>query len=446
MLFIIVISVSLCSGVFSRQNNSPHDASKLSSQTEEAPWRATWGSNLYDVCQDVAVDGDAIYCIGSTTNISGNHQDIALVKFWSYGGIDWNITWGGPSEDSGWAIAVDESGAIYCAGTTSSFGAGQTDFVLIKFNIDGTQAWNCTWGGAGAEERPDIVVDANGSIICTGTTASFEVVTEQFLLKYFPNGTLEWSTTWGDSWDIISRSVAIDNVGNIYCTGLTINGSTIKNNQEILLTKHDSNGLFAWSQKWGTYDSEYGFAIEVDSEGFIYGLGFTSSPALTGSVHRRDYIALVKFFPNGTYLWNYTWGNDRGDSNGLDLTIDSNGTVYCVGYNRDALSADTDLVLLKILPNKTLVGSTTWGCNNEDIGTGIALGGNQTIYCAGWTTSFGQGSADFVLIKFKGLMGPEESCPDENPKIPGFDLLYLIFGIGFILLQSINRKKIDEVI
>jgi beta-propeller uncharacterized protein DUF5122 len=44
------------------------------------------------------------------------------------------------------AIAVDVApdGSVYVAGTTLSFGAGDRDAFLLKYNTDGTLAWQRT--------------------------------------------------------------------------------------------------------------------------------------------------------------------------------------------------------------------------------------------------------------------------------------------------------------
>ncbi len=52
---------------------------------------------------------------------------------------------------------------------------------------------------------------------------------------------------------------------------------------------------------------------------------------------------------------------------------------------------------------------------------GLAIDSQGNIYSSGYTTSFGAGSADFVLVKF--------SISEPSDGIPGFTMFYLLIGL-----------------
>ena len=87
--------------------------------------------------------------------------------------IQWNLAWDGPSDEMGYAVAVDSSHNVYIAGRTNSYGAGGYDIVLVKYNTNGTQLWNLTWGGGGDEVCNAMAVDSSDDIYLVGNTLSF---------------------------------------------------------------------------------------------------------------------------------------------------------------------------------------------------------------------------------------------------------------------------------
>src|SRR5438132_2913965 len=56
--------------------------------------------------------------------------------------------------------------------------------------------------------------------------------------------------------------------------------------------------------------------------------------------------------------------------------------------------------LLGVPPGPTLALQQTWGGTNFDLGAGVALAGDGSIYLAGSTASFGAGDEDIFLVKF----------------------------------------------
>ncbi|MFX1273440.1 MAG: SBBP repeat-containing protein [Promethearchaeota archaeon] len=148
-------------------------------------WNSTWGGAGTDVGHDVALDsaGNA-YVAGYTYSFGAILRDLCLVKFNSTGSVEWNYTWGGTGHDYGAEVVLDSSGNIYVAGSTNSFGVNGYETCLIKFNSTGVE-WNRTWGGSEKEEGNDLVLDASGNIYVAGFTESFGAINSDILLVKF---------------------------------------------------------------------------------------------------------------------------------------------------------------------------------------------------------------------------------------------------------------------
>jgi len=70
-------------------------------------------------------------------------------------------------------MTLDVSGSIYCVGKTYSFGTGAYDLALVKFYPNGTLAWNTTWVGSSNDHGVELALNAEGSVYCVSYTDSF---------------------------------------------------------------------------------------------------------------------------------------------------------------------------------------------------------------------------------------------------------------------------------
>jgi uncharacterized protein (TIGR03437 family) len=150
------------------------------------------------------------------------------------------VGWSG--QDYANAIAVDNTGAVYLVGATSSIdlptnsksyqrskAGGITDAFLAKITPAGDGYSYLTYlGGSDADEAYGVAVDASGAAYVTGQTFStnFPALdawqtspSGAFLTKFAPDGSsVVWSSYLGGS---IGRAVAADAAGCVYATGGT---------------------------------------------------------------------------------------------------------------------------------------------------------------------------------------------------------------------------------
>ncbi|GAG37804.1 unnamed protein product, partial [marine sediment metagenome] len=53
----------------------------------------------------------------------------------------WNVTWGGTEIEETGNLAIDSLDNIYVAGLTRSFGNGEAEIFLVKYDTSGHQIW-----------------------------------------------------------------------------------------------------------------------------------------------------------------------------------------------------------------------------------------------------------------------------------------------------------------
>lgn len=135
-------------------------------------------------------------------------------------GASWTHTWGGTSNDYASAAALDNGGNVYVAGSTSSFGAGGKDVLILKYSATGTLLWANTWGGAGDETAQSIGFGPDGFLYVAGGTSSFGAGGyDMFLLKLDTDGNLQWGTTWAEPASTMPMTSALTRRGTSMSSG-----------------------------------------------------------------------------------------------------------------------------------------------------------------------------------------------------------------------------------
>jgi hypothetical protein len=169
-------------------------------------WSETWGRpDSDDAIYGLEMSADSfLYAVGPSPMGLGIYSDINLIKFTRTGTKLWERRWGGPRHESGRAIAIDGDSVIYIAGSTSSYGAGQGDIFVLKYNSAGTLLDYQVWGGAGDDLVYDLAL-AGDYLYLTGSTSSFGAEDIDALLVKVEKRTLAFPDTLLGAGEEISR-------------------------------------------------------------------------------------------------------------------------------------------------------------------------------------------------------------------------------------------------
>lgn len=310
-----------------------HDAMLLKyDKSGTLQWVRTWGGKNSDEIHGIAIDsGDNIYAAGRTESFRAEEMDALLLKYDSSGTLQWAKTWGGGGWDLLSCVAVDSTDNIYTAGWTKSFGAGETDALLLKYDSSGTLQWARTWGEQGSDQLFGIAVDSTGNICAAGSTYNSDTGRDgALLLKYNSSGALQWVKTWNlNNYDVTTNGVVVDPVGNIY-TGGYIAGCVCSEYNDAFVMKYNNSGVLQWVKIWdgsreGRWVGEVIRRLVVDSNGNVYAAGQIGRP----EEFAFDAL-LLKYDPSGTLQWAKTWCGS-GDSSVIDITIDPSDNVFLGG-------------------------------------------------------------------------------------------------------------------
>ena len=289
-------------------------------------------------------------------------------------------TWGGPDLDEGSAVATAPDNSAYVAGTTLSFGVGDRDAVLLKYDAAGSLVWQRTFGTAPSEPgfRADefaqgVAVSPDGSAIyMTGQFGNGSV----FVAKFDPAGTLVWQRTWGGNGNF-ANGIAVGADGGVYVAGGT---STFDIGQgDVVVFKLTADGALEWDLTWGGPGFDAGRDIAVGADGGIYIGGETNSFVANDAF-------LIKVSPAGAVLWERDWGAlDRDGFPGLTAAFGvgtaPDGSVYITG-NASDIGTLNNVVLVKFRPNGDLVWQ---GIGGPGFGGGldVAVASDGELFVSG---------------------------------------------------------------
>jgi uncharacterized delta-60 repeat protein len=244
-------------------------------------WQRTLGGASSDGGYGIAIDsGDNVYVTGYTSSEGAGSDDIVIAKYNSSGTIQWQRTLGGASSDVGYGIAIDSGDNVYVTGSTNSQGAGSDDIVIAKYNSSGTIQWQRTLGGASSDVGYGIAIDSGDNVYVTGYTNSEGAGNFDFIIvKYNSSGTIQWQRTLGGANNDYGYGIAIDSGDNVYVTGST--RSQGAGNDDIVIAKYNSSGTIQWQRTLGGASTDVGFGIAIDSGDNVYVTGYTISQGFT---------------------------------------------------------------------------------------------------------------------------------------------------------------------
>ena len=186
-------------------------------------WNQTYGGPDDELGNSVVGTSDGGYALaGWTESLGAGSADFWLVKTDSAGNMEWNQTYGGSSYDHGYSVVVTEDGGYAIAGLTNSFGAGGHDAWLVKTDSAGNASWTQTYGGTSDDDAYSVVETGDGGYAIAGHTNSFGAGASDFwLVKTDSAGNMEWNQTYGGPDEEGARSVVQTSDGGYALAGNT---------------------------------------------------------------------------------------------------------------------------------------------------------------------------------------------------------------------------------
>ncbi len=222
---------------------------------------------------------------------------------------------------------------------------------------------------------------------------------------------LSYASYYGQSINNLFHDVVLDDAGNIYATG-----STINQGYDIVVAKFDPAGALVWEKFIGGSDAEnfnpndaydYG-KIAIDPVGNIYVTGITAStdfPMLNAFQTNLGggIDAFIVKLDNDGNLTNSSFLGGNGDENtggSGGIAVDDDGNIYLAGsstsdgffdtnnaYQSDfSGGTESDIFITRIAPDFSTVTGSYWGDEALDLVKDIQLASDGTVWLVGQST------------------------------------------------------------
>jgi hypothetical protein len=240
------------------------------------------------------------------------------------------------------------SSASLKIGTFTLKGEGRDDIFIARFNDAGECIWAAGFGGTSDEAGTAVAADDHGNIYLAGTFSSRSITfnshtlenkgdRDGFLVKLNPGKQVEWALGIGTLEDVTVTGIAVDNHNNIYVTGNISRDS-------LFIIRVDKGGNILWERgaaSGGQLNRAAAYSIAVDNDNNCY---------ITGSFHEKlvfndkDFISSsynqqIDFHERNAFLAKYD-----PDGNFIDavaIADFSYGRNICFIFNSLYLSGDS---------------------------------------------------------------------------------------------------------
>jgi len=349
-------------------------------------------------------------------------------------------------------------------------------------------------------EGADVAVDSKGNVYLDGdfgfdtATVTFGSYTLNcygylnfFLVKYDDTGNVKWAKDASEqNCYAIGLSVAVDNEGNVYASGLFSSPTIIfgsdtlfnesQNNSNFFLVKYDSLGNVLWAKSADLGSSSLNIVttlgIAIDPLNNVYITGhFKGDSVSLNSVMLHFFggfsdVFLAKYNSSGDLLWAKSAGG-VDDDEGKAITIDPSGNIFLTGGYGSPINFDGNFLTSpdqygSFLASYDSNGNFLWAKNVADspvVSTWkISHDNSHHIYVVGefvdttivaGDTLRSHGNNDMFLAKYDDLgnaiwgrsAGGEDYDGAHNVTVDAEDNVYVI-GEYFSLLFQIGTDTV----
>ena len=240
-------------------------------------WAITYGGTSLDGSYSLQKTKDDGYMVaGYTSSFGAGENDLWVLKLDSNGDIAWQKAYGGSSNDYPTSVQQTTDDGYMVAGTTYSFGAGESDLWVIKLDSNGQISWQKTYGGSNVDWAFSIQQTADGGYIVVGNTFSFGAGEDDlWVLKLDSNGQISWQKAYGGSGFDWPSSVQESIDGGYIVAGGTYSFGA--GEDDLWVLKLDGNGGISWQKTYGGSGNDYATSIQQIQDGGYLVEGTTSS-------------------------------------------------------------------------------------------------------------------------------------------------------------------------
>lgn len=356
-----------------------------------AQWAKSFGGGKWDFGYSAIQVSDGYILAGDTASFGAGNTDLLLIKLNTDGTVAWKRTYGGVENDEEpFAIRQTSDNGFIVVGKTESFGAGFCDIWVLRFDAQGNRLWERTFGGQGYDGGYDIQETPDGGYILVGDTNASGSDYDIWVLRLDANGGIRWQKKFGGAHDDYAFSVAVAPDGSgYYVAGAT--ASSGAGNNDIWVLKLNNDGGVVWQRTFGGAKDDYANSVHALSDGCIIA-GTTYSFGKGGSD-----AWILRLNVNGDVVWQKTYGGGKDDS--ANSIIATSGGYVFVGSTASSGQGADDVLAVKLDAAGDILWQKSYGGTDNDYAVSVIEAREGGYIITGGTASFGSGGYDMWVLK-----------------------------------------------
>ncbi len=257
-------------------------------------WERAFYSRKYDYYRGndlvKSADGFMIAAIERHPKLFNEEIDAYILSTDKNGQVIGNRRYGGDDEDMANAIIRTNHDYII-AGSTESFGHGDIDAYIVKFNENGKRLFSRAFGGKDDDIAYDIIEVSDGYVLVGSTDSFGRRYSDVYVVKMNKNGNRIWQKAYGGSRDDVGYSIVEDRDGYVIVGKTESYGENYRS--DLYMLKISKNGRLLWERTYGKKQDDAGYDIAKTDDGYIV-VGETSDDRT-----RDKDVYIVKTNKNG---------------------------------------------------------------------------------------------------------------------------------------------------
>ncbi len=403
-------------------------------ETGNIQWQKIYDINSYsEAGKSIRQTSDGGYIVaGDLYSFSSYIYDAWVLKLDANGNVQWQKVYGNSSNnDFASAIQQTTDGGFVLAGSTYSYGAGNGDVWLLKLDANGNIQWQKTYGGTGNEEADSIQQTTDGGYIVAGYTFSYGAGSSDFfILKIGTSGNVQWQKTYGGGAQDAAHFIHQTSDGGYIVAGETYSYGS--GSSDFFVLRLDANGIIQWQKAFGSSNGDIAYSVLQTAEG-----GYIVSGE-TYSFTSHEYDALIlKLDTAGSIIWQRKYGESTSSDNDhiYSLRQLSDGGYIAVGKTTSFSTANSWALKLDssgIINSCSIIGSSNAGSINT---SAFVTNPNSTVQ----NTSVSPITATYSTIDADAITNDICYADTSNPEIFVYPSS---LDFGYVNLVSSSVRKI----
>lgn len=358
----------------------------------KSTFEATFGGEYDDEARDIIALKDGYLLVGQTQSFGEGNSDVYVIKVDKLGNKIFSVAYGGRNADVANAV-VEMDDSFILAGVTNSFGNRVQALYLSKLAKNGNLIWQDGYYSDKDDYYAgnDLIKIADDNVLVAGSedhVSFFSSEVNIYLNAINTNGKRNGIKRYGG--EDPERAHSIISVSD----GYVIAGESDTwghGRVDAYIIKIDKDGNRVWHNAFGFEDDEIANEVIATKDGGYILVGSTDSDYKT-----QKNVYVVKVSATGSREWQSFYGTRENDE-GLGIVETRDGYVIA-GYTKGTKNYDSDVYLLKIDKNGSVVWEKTYGSSKDDRANAI-IKVEDGFVIAGYSTSIESHSKDVYLLK-----------------------------------------------